>query len=225
MVFPGNITMKIETILFDYDGVVAQTPPLNHRGWQLAFGKYGKVVSSEEYFLLEGHGPRKIADILCERHGVDPGMADSIRSDKERYMHELGLAPVYPEIPPMLAWLKDRGIALGLVTGASKSRIDAALKDLYEFFGVVITSDHVARTKPHPEPYLKGVELLGGKQSTTLAIENAPLGIVSAKAAGLTCWALTTTLPGSCLQEADWVFDQHQALRGKLAGLLDPGSP
>jgi len=67
--------------------------------------------------------------------------------------------------------------------------------ELARFFHHMVTGDQVKKRKPHPDPYLKGLEGLGLEASTRhIAIENAPSGIKAAKAAGLKCIAITTTL-------------------------------
>jgi len=68
---------------------------------------------------------------------------------------------------------------------------------------VLVTADDVTNGKPHPEPYLKGAELLGFKPADCLVIEDAPAGIRSAHAAGMKAMALTSTYPAAKLLEAD----------------------
>jgi sugar-phosphatase len=68
---------------------------------------------------------------------------------------------------------------------------------------VLVTAEDVANGKPHPEPYLKGAELLGVNPEECLVIEDAPAGILSAHAAGMRVFGLTSTYPASALGEAD----------------------
>ncbi len=75
-----------------------------------------------------------------------------------------------------------------------------------------MTADDVKKGKPDPEPYLKALHHLGSKPESSVVIENAPMGIRSAKSAGLTCYAIETSLSGEYLHEADLVFHNHQAL-------------
>jgi beta-phosphoglucomutase len=82
-------------------------------------------------------------------------------------------------------------------------------------FDVLVTGDQVIDGKPDPEPYQIAAERLNLDPGECLAVENAPLGIRSAKAAGMACVALATTLPPPRLAAAgaDLVFDDPQALR------------
>jgi mannitol-1-/sugar-/sorbitol-6-phosphatase len=70
---------------------------------------------------------------------------------------------------------------------------------------VLVTSDQVARGKPAPDPYLLAAERLGAVPSACLVFEDAPAGIASARAAGMTVWAVTTTHAAAGLGEAQRV--------------------
>ena len=97
-------------------------------------------------------------------------------------------------------------VPLGLVTGASKIRLDATLStDFMSYFGVIVTGEQNIRPKPSPDPYLKAVRELGMPPLCSIAVENAPLGIRSAKSAGLYCLAISSTLDSKFLSEADVV--------------------
>ncbi|MFZ0298319.1 MAG: HAD-IA family hydrolase, partial [Candidatus Sulfotelmatobacter sp.] len=78
---------------------------------------------------------------------------------------------------------------------------------------IMIAADDVERGKPHPEPYLKGAELLGMNPAECLVIEDAPAGIQSAHAAGMKVIALTSTYPASALSEADAVVERLDEIR------------
>jgi sugar-phosphatase len=75
---------------------------------------------------------------------------------------------------------------------------------------VLVTSDDVTYGKPHPEPYLKGAELLGFDPADCLVIEDAPAGIQSALAGGMKVIGITSTYAAGALSAADAVI-------GKLA--------
>jgi sugar-phosphatase len=72
----------------------------------------------------------------------------------------------------------------------------------------MVAADEVTNGKPHPEPYLKGAELLGVSPLDCLVIEDAPAGIRAAQAGGMKVIALTSTYPASALSEADVVVEK-----------------
>lgn len=213
-----------KAILFDYDGVLASTPEYNYLAWHAAFSPEGVDITRREYFLMEGRGPLLISRMLCQVHGVSSEKDLEIMDRKEKFMRKIaGQASIYPGIPELLHRLYQGRVRLALVTGASKIRVEQFLpKEIHKLFTAVITSDDVHRTKPDPEPYLKAASILGLSPEDSLVVENAPLGIESAKKGGFRCVALTTTLKAPDLQQADAVFNDHIALATFLLKDLHP---
>ena len=103
--------------------------------------------------------------------------------------------------------LKDRQYNLALVTGTRLEVVKKVLQmGLENIFKVIVTGEMVNKGKPNPEPYLKAVDELKAKKEDCIVIENAPAGITSAKNAGLTCFAVQTSLSEEYLQDADKIF-------------------
>ncbi len=125
----------------------------------------------------------------------------------------------------MLEFLKRDGMKLALVTGSPRSLMERIVpQSALSCFSVSVTADDVKSGKPDPEPYLKALHYLDSKPEDSIVIENAPMGIRSAKSAGLVCYAIETSLPGEYLDEADLVFHDHHSLfaflREKISGTL-----
>ena len=109
--------------------------------------------------------------------------------------------------------VKSRKLKTGLVTGSLRRSVDYMLKDdLLSYFDIVVAVDEIVDGKPHPEPYLKAMDKLESNSDEVLVIENAPLGITSAKKAGADCFAIETTLESRYLKDADRIFKNHEAL-------------
>lgn len=211
----------IEAVIFDFDGVVADTMTDNCVAWQQSFAAYGFQVKADEYYRLEGMGRFQIASYFIDKYHLDPAIKEPVVIAKELYYKEHNTFRLYPEIDTIFDLLVRQGIAIGIVTGASRARIgehlDARLRDKLT---ALITADDVVHTKPNPEPYLKAVLELGKNAIDCLVIENAILGINSAKAAGCRCFALETTLPKEALNLADEVLGTHQELLARLQQLF-----
>jgi beta-phosphoglucomutase len=214
-------SIPIRGILLDYDGVLADTMPDNHKAWSKAFAEAGIHITQEEYYLLEGSGRLVVAQELSKLHGLPHQSAEWFARRKDEIMVQDSASPLFEGVQEAMKLWKSRSISLALVTGASRSRIKAKLSPEIVFsFDVIITSDDVTYTKPHPEPYLKAIEQLNLPSESCLVIENAPLGIRSAKAAGARCFAITTTLPANYLMEADAIFSNHQDCFRHIEDLL-----
>ena len=193
-------------VLFDFDGVIADTMAANFWAWKSAFAELGAEIAPEMYYPLEGMSPAGVAQALGRLHGLDEpavGRAAALKESAFLAGQECG---VFPAVRPLLERLQAAGKILGLVTGASKMRLDATLPDdIRAFFDVVITADAVSRCKPAPDPFLRAAEVLGADPASCVVVENAPLGIASAKCAGMRCVAVCSTLGAEFLREADIV--------------------
>jgi HAD superfamily hydrolase (TIGR01509 family) len=159
-------------------------------------------------------GRQSIEDIFVE-HGrpfpPESGFRELIQ--KKHALFERSQIRLFPGVETILAWIKIERIRTALVTGSAKRSVDHVMEEsVLARFDAVITAEDVARGKPDPEPYERALEELGVKAENTIVIENAPMGIRSAKSAGVTCYAIETTLPRRYLAEADEVFSDHVSL-------------
>jgi beta-phosphoglucomutase len=203
----------IQAVIFDFDGVIGDTMADNCTAWQKAFEPYGFQLLSADYYRLEGMGRFQIAEYIIEHNKLGLTNVSEIVEAKELYYKHHNTFRIYDHVNEIFNLLRSHGIGMAIVTGASKSRITEHLgKELSSQLSALITADDVKNTKPHPEPYLKAVAHLGKKAEDCLVIENAILGVMSAKAAGCPCFALETTLTAADLTLADEVFPAHKDL-------------
>jgi sugar-phosphatase len=95
---------------------------------------------------------------------------------------------------------------------------------------VLVTSDDVTNGKPHPEPYLRGAEWMGVSPAECLVIEDAPAGIESARAGGMSVLGITSTYAVTALEHADQVIGKLGQVRvtsngsGKLSVEVEQGA-
>lgn len=211
-----------KAIIFDFDGVVADTMQDNFLAWKVAFSKFDIDIDAHEYFLLEGMGRFQIAEQLCKNHSIPAGKEQDLVEAKEAIYHAMNRFRLFPETEHLLAYLKSLGLKMALVTGASRHRIEKTLPaEIRPYFDAVVTVDDVTNGKPDPEPFQKAISFLGLNPDQCWVIENARLGIQSAKAAGTYCVALETTLSKEFLEEADEVFPHHQGLLTHFSQLFE----
>jgi len=211
----------IEAVIFDFDGVIGDTMADNCVAWQHAFAECGFYLPSAEYYKLEGMGRYQIAENIIVKNGLHIDDVKSVVEAKELYYKQNNTFRIYDHIDEIFTYLKKHNVLIAIVTGASKARITEHLgTGLSDQLSALITADDVTHTKPHPEPYLKAVEELNKPAGNCLIIENAILGIESAKAAGCICFALETTLTRPDLALADEVFSTHKELLTKLESMF-----
>ncbi len=211
MVKTFKVPKDLKAVMLDMDGVVIDGMPFHQRAWKEAFAAVGIEVTDTDIYLKEGMDQRETVIQLCAEKGVSLSNEDmnKVIDHKNRILNSIFKVRLIPDIKEFLSRLKALGFKLALVTGTNKDVVERilhqeeALKDLFD---VLVTAATASRKKPDPEPYLKGVELLETGKERCLVIENSPAGITSAKRAGLTCLALTTSLPAEYLKDADCVF-------------------
>lgn len=203
---------EFKSILFDMDGVIVDSMRLHAECWIAVFKEYGVTLGLEDIFLREGmSGVGSIIDIFRSKGHSVPDREEMKRLQEQKLdLFERRPVRLFPGIEEILGFLSRKGIVLGLVTGSLKRSVSHVLPaGVIAHFQSVITVDDIENGKPHPEPYLKGLEQVGFPPEEVLAVENAPLGIRSAKAAGLCCFAIATTLSEKYLENADRVFPSH----------------
>lgn len=206
-------------VLFDFDGVIADTMGANFRAWRSAFFKLGVEIASEAYYPLEGMSPVEVARTLGRLYGLDEPMAAKVAVLKEQEFLAGKKCDIFPTVKPLLVRLRAADKVLGLVTGASKLRLEATLSDdIRVFFDVIIAADAVSRCKPAPDPFLRAAEEIGVDPLMCVVVENAPLGIAAARRAGMKCIAVCSTLGADFLQEADIVVNDLEEVGGVLFG-------
>jgi beta-phosphoglucomutase len=207
--------MTVEAILFDMDGVVVDSMPSHADAWKRVLGEFGLELDDLDIFRREGMtGRQSVADIFLEKKRPVPGESefDELLA-KKHIIFEQSRISLFPLIEEILKWVGSMGIRTALVTGSLRRSVDHVLpEEVLSRFDAVITAEDVERGKPDPEPYTRALASLGAGPERSLVIENSPMGIRSARAAGITCFALETTLPGRYLIEADRIFSGHRDL-------------
>ncbi|MBF0387311.1 MAG: HAD family phosphatase [Candidatus Omnitrophica bacterium] len=201
------------------DGVITDTMPYHFRAWRKVFGAHGLKVSKFDVYRREGQkGTKSIQEIFAQA-GIllTPEMAGRIIAEKELLFKKILRQRFIPGSRTLVSRLSRRGLRLALVTGTSRHEVEHTLpKGLLSLFQATITGSDVRLGKPDPEPYLKALKALKINAREAVVIENAPFGIMSAKAAGITCYAVTTSLPKEYLGQADKVFKNMKSLTDVL---------
>jgi beta-phosphoglucomutase len=201
--------LKIKAVLFDFDGVIANTLTYHVQAWQQVFADYGVEILPQDFFLLEGQLAEEIGKQLAQQKelSLDAIILKEMVQRKRAIYNQITQATVYPASRKLIRYLKANSIKIALVTGAIRQNIEPVTgKEFLKNFDVIIGGKDVAHTKPHPEPYLTAAQKLNVPPNECLVIENAPLGIRAAKLAEMFCVAVKTTIKDeSYLKEADLI--------------------
>ncbi len=211
---------QFAAVIFDMDGVLIESMQQHVRAWQEVFREYGVEIAPHEIFEREGEKARLTTQVLARRHGLDLGPEDMellVSKKRELYMQHAP-ASLRPAARQTLEECRKLRLKTAIVTGSVLKNLRKAIPpEELSYFDVIVTSEEVVNSKPHPEPYLSAARQLDIAPEKCLVFENAPLGIRSAKAAGMTCIALTTTLPPEELSAADYIIGDLDQI-GQLPG-------
>ncbi|MES2760770.1 MAG: HAD family phosphatase [Bacteroidota bacterium] len=211
----------IKAVIFDFDGVIGDTMKDNCIAWQQAFRSYDFNLDATEYYMLEGMGRFQIAQHFIEKYNLDASIKNEVVEAKEVNYKASNTFKIYDHVLDIFALLKQNNIQTAIVTGASKERISLYLSPtIASQLTALVTADDVTHTKPDPEPYIKAVSKLKLNPEDCIVVENAILGIKSAKAANCKCFALETTLTKDYLSQADEIFATHKELLTKFETIL-----
>jgi beta-phosphoglucomutase len=223
LIFSGNPTHLLRALIFDFDGIIVNSEPLILEMTQAMAAQEGWSVTEQEYYrdylALDDRG---IIEHLYRSHGrpIDHARREELIAWKVRAYEEI-IRDGLPAMPGAVEFVRQAAehFTLAIASGSLRTEIEHLLGKLglREKFAVLATADDCVRSKPDPEVYLKALERLRRlpmfqKESLEaahcLAIEDAPLGIIAAHAAGLKCLALTHSRPPQELQHADWIARQ-----------------
>jgi len=194
-------------ILFDLDGVLIDSTRSVDRQWRAWAREKG---IEEEKVMAIAHGVRSIEVIRAVAPHLD---APSEVQWLERHEAEdQSDVTVMPGAAELIGAIPDGRWCV--VTSGTRLLATARLRlGGLPIPKVLVTADDVTNGKPHPEPYLKGAELLGMKPAECLVIEDAPAGIQAAHAAGMNAIALASTYQASKLKDADAVVEKLSQIR------------
>lgn len=184
--------------LIDMDGTLYDSMGNHTDAWHRLATELGIPTTREEFFLYEGRTGASTLNLLFNRAYNRDATAQEIEelyARKALYFTQMPAVKPMPGAMQMLNFFKEVNMRRVLVTGSGqRSLIDRLEKDFPGAFtsSMMVTSRDVKCGKPHPEPFIKAMEMARVRPSQAIAIENAPLGVKSASAAGAFTVAVTT---------------------------------
>lgn len=200
-----------QAVFFDFDGTLIDSMPAHVIAWEKILGEIGIQLDDLYFQLHEGERAEDTVARLLSERGFDYSQSqqDELIERKRALYRSNAPKGLIPEAAELVCELRSRGIVCDIVTGSIRSNMDAVMSsDEFALFRNIITPTEYRKGKPAPDPFLTALKLSGLTASECLVLENAPLGVKSAKAAGLRTVAITTTLPPNYLHEADHVVHQ-----------------
>ncbi len=218
----------VRAILFDMDGVLFDSMRNHAEAWVQAMKANNLTMTHVEVYMNEGRTGEGTIDIFAREQW---GRTATKEECEHIYKVKSDIFNTLPYVEPMEgAWevlqaVKAMSLQRVIVTGSGQTSLLERLER--NFPGIfsadlMVTAFDVKHGKPHPEPYIMGLQKAGLRAEEAIVVENAPLGVESAKAAGIFTVAVNTgPLPDSVLYDAgaDIVLPDHHALLEALTRL------
>jgi HAD superfamily hydrolase (TIGR01509 family) len=222
----------IKAIFFDFNGVIIDDEPIQMKAYQEVLRGHEISLTEELYYGGLGMDDRTFVRSVFAKSGkpLTDAVLDSV-IDAKTAVHRDTIKDELPLFPGVLTFLKAaaRQFQLGLVSMANQAEVGYVFEraKLGPLFSVVVTAEDTSVCKPAPDCYVCGLTKLNEQRqrerllpllsSECLAIEDAPPGIESARAAGMRTLAVTNTVAEQALRAAgadvvthslsDWTVD------------------
>ena len=203
----------IQAVIFDMDGLLIDSEPLWRRAQRAAYKTVGFEIQNEDMYKLMGTRVNEVVEYYYRKH---PWTGPS-QKDIETLIVDNLIASIKaegkmrPGVHHALAICKQANLPLAIASSSSNKIIDTVLETLKirGEFDVIYSAEHEPFGKPHPGVFITTSQLLGVSPDNILVFEDAPSGVLAAKAAKMYCIAIPDpeTRNHPFIQIADRVMD------------------
>lgn len=201
-------------VLFDFDGVIADTEESNSEYCAKAMLHFGVVMTTEDKKSLVGaHGPSVIQRLL-DRAEQPATMDDFLRiRAASGNTYEDGDLKAEPGVILLIEALRAAGVKTAVVSSTRAKLILAGLNRLHmlPLFDIVLCGDMTEKHKPDPFPYQKAMEMLGVSPEETIVVEDSPIGIHAGVSSGADVIAYTGGTVKQDIHEAPYSASSFDA--------------
>ncbi|MFE7861112.1 HAD family hydrolase [Streptomyces sp. NPDC057403] len=213
--------MRYDLVIFDNDGVLVDSEPISNRLLAAYLTELGHPTSYEDSIRdYMGSAMHRVHELVLERTGRTlPADFDDVFHARVFAAFERELKPV-AGVGEVLEKLTADGVPYCVASSGSHARIRVGHRTtgLDRWFGEerIFSSEDVGRGKPAPDLFLYAAERMGVVPERCAVVEDSPLGVQAAVAAGMDVYGFTAMTPAGKLAQATRLFDDM----GELAGLL-----
>jgi HAD superfamily hydrolase (TIGR01509 family) len=211
-------------LLFDIDGTLADTDRLHLEAFNRVFGPFGETFDHDR-FNAEIQGRTNYAIAARFLSALPPERQAEVMEEKEATFRDLartGIEPL-PGLLPLLDRADAAGLPFAAVTNAPRANADLIVTaiGIKHRFRAIVVGVELKHGKPHPLPYLEGLRLVGGHPELSVAFEDSPAGVTSARGAGIATIGMLTGQTEAKLQESGARFGAHDYTDPALLRFID----
>jgi beta-phosphoglucomutase family hydrolase len=214
----------LEAVLWDLDGVIADTADYHYRAWRDVFGRRGVEFTRKDFMRYFGQRHDTIIRFALGDN-IPPEEFDVVTREKQEKYRQIvsdHIRPL-PGAVELIKSLNDHHIKTAIASSAPPENIDIILRGLgiADCFQAIAWGTEVPEGKPSPQIFLRAAQKLGVEARNCVVIEDAIAGVAAAKKAGMKCIAVTNSHPRNDLKKADLIVSTLKAIDiGNLKGLF-----
>lgn len=209
----------LQAVIFDFDGVIADTEPLHFKAYNRVLKGYGAKIAKKAYYRdYLGYTDHDCFEIIKKANPDKLGtisVKTLMQQKSEAYFDLLkDQSCVISHVAEFLQLLTANNLAIAICSGGLRNEIETVLLQarLHDFFEVIVTADEVKKGKPDPEGFNLALQLLNArhqgktiKAGDCVVIEDSHWGLDAAKAAGMHTVAVTNSYAADELSAAEMV--------------------
>lgn len=194
----GEVAITPKAVLFDMDGVLFDSMRFHARAWYEVANRHFLQSQPEDFYLFEGRTGASTINELYQRtfhRNATEEEKQTLYEEKALLFYTYNDGAAMDGAAEVLKQVKAFGLDSLVVTGSGQQCLIDKLNDTYpDCFNrkKMVTAFDVKYGKPHPEPYLMGLQKAGVKANEAFVIENAPMGVEAAVAANIFTIAVNT---------------------------------
>ncbi len=187
-----------KAVLFDMDGVLFDSMRYHARSWKETADRHQLLNTPEDFYMFEGRTGESTINELFQRtfqRDATPDERETIYAEKAELFNQYNDSCPMPGAAGVLQLAKSCGLQTLVVTGSGQRSLIDKLNQIFPGFferEKMVTAFDVTYGKPHPEPYLMGLKKAGVNANEAIVVENAPMGVQAAVAAGIFTIAVNT---------------------------------
>jgi HAD superfamily hydrolase (TIGR01509 family) len=187
------VRRTIDAVIFDMDGVLADSEPLHQDVIRLLMAEYGVQWRPDGHDPTVGLTAVEGFAVICALHALphDPRELDARYTERVLAVLRERLVPM-PGVPDVPRALAGRGMRLAVASSSAPSVIETTLRTLgvRELFELIVSGVEVARGKPAPDVFVEAAKRLGVAPEACVVVEDSERGVRAARAAGMRCVAV-----------------------------------
>ena len=206
---------RLEAVIWDMDGVIADTMEFHFRAWKETFAAYGVDFSMDDFLAFFGRRHDTIIRFALG-DSLPPEKFDDITAQKQRLYRKMIAGHVVP-LPGAVALIRSlagRHIKTAIASSAPMDNISIVIDGLgiTGCFQAIASGLEVTESKPDPAVFLLAAEKLGADPGNCVVMEDAVAGVQGARRAGMKCVAVTNSHPAGALKAADIIVDSLEEI-------------